>query len=230
MANEAAKRAAARAAANLIEPGTTVGLGSGSTAALFIDALAERVRRENLAFRGVPTSRAAEEQARGLGLTVFPLSRDTRPDLTVDGADEVDPDLHLIKGGGGALMQEKLVAVASRQLVIIADDAKAVPTLGAFPLPAAIVPFGWETTLARLEDAFGVPAARREKNGAPIVTDDGLFLIDLRFGAIPDPAQTERALKSIVGVVESGLFVGLASRVIFGHADGTVEERTRGQS
>ena len=227
MANEAAKQAAARAAADLIEPGTTVGLGSGSTATLFIDALAERVRRENLAFRGVPTSRAAEEQARGLGLTVFPLGRDTRPDLTVDGADEVDPDLHLIKGGGGALVQEKLVAVASRQLVIIADDAKAVATLGAFPLPAAIVPFGWETTLARLEDAFGVPAARREKNGEPIVTDDGLFLIDLRFGAIPDPAATERAIKNIVGVVESGLFVGLASRVLLGHADGTVEERTR---
>lgn len=225
MGEDAAKRAAARAAAALVEPGMTVGLGSGSTAALFIEALAERIRREGLVFRGVPTSRAAEDLARRLGMDVVPLARDTRPDLTIDGADEVDSNLALIKGGGGALVQEKIVAVSSRRFVVVADTSKAVERLGAFPLPVAVVPFGWETTVGRLEDAFGVPATRREKEGAPVVTDDGLNLIDLRFGVISDPEALERGIKEIVGVVEVGLFVGLASRVLLGRSDGSVEER-----
>jgi ribose 5-phosphate isomerase A len=230
---QAARRAAARAAARLVEPGMTVGLGSGSTASLFIEALAERVRDEGLTLRaGVPTSRAAGEQAARLGLPVLPLGSAARPDLTVDGADEADPDLALIKGGGGALVQEKLVAVASRELVIVADADKAVATLGAFPLPVAVVPFGWETTRERVVAAVGqedVPAARRETGGAgePFVTDDGLYILDLRVGRIPDPAALERALKQIVGVVDCGLFTGLASRVLFGQADGSVVERVR---
>lgn len=220
---KAAKGAAANAAARLIQPGMTVGLGSGSTASLFVEALAERVREGGLTIRGVPTSRAAGDLARHLGVEVVPLSRTSRPDLTVDGADEIDPALNLIKGGGGALVQEKLVAVASRQFVVVADASKAVPTLGAFPLPVAILPYGWETTLERLE-AFGVPAARREKGGQPVVTDDGLYLVDMRFGTIADAGALEGELKRLVGVVEVGLFVGLATRALLGHADGRVEE------
>ena len=223
-----AKSAAARVAAALVEPGMTVGLGTGSTASLFVEALGERVRGGALSIRGVPTSRAAGDLARQRGIEVVPLGRNTRPDLTVDGADEVDPALHLIKGGGGALVEEKIVAASSRRFVVVADPGKQVGALGAFPLPVAVVPFGWETTLERLEAAFGVPAVLRARDdGTPVVTDDGLHLIDLRFGAIPDPAGLESDIKRLVGVVEVGLFVGLAASVLVGHPDGRVEERTR---
>ena len=219
----AAKRAAAAAAARLVEPNMTVGLGTGSTAALFIEALAERVRRENLSVRGVPTSAAGSGLAARLGLDLVALGQNTRPDLTVDGADEVDPSLSLIKGGGGALVREKLVAVSSRRFVVIVDENKAVTTLGAFPLPVAILPFGWETTRARIQDGFGVRVALRERDGAPFVTDDGLYLLDLHVGpAIADPGDLEARLKTVVGVAEVGLFVGVASVALFGSADGSV--------
>lgn len=225
MANDTGKQAAARAAAALITNHMVVGLGTGTTASYFIQALAERVRAEGLTLRGVPTSRAAEALARNSGIPVVALTRETRPDLTVDGADEVDPAFNLIKGGGGALVQEKLVAVSSRQMVVVADAGKAVPHLGAFPLPVAVVPFGWETTLERIEQRFGVPATlRRGDEDKPVVTDDGLYLIDLSFGPINDPRELERQMKRIVGVAEVGLFVGIARRVLFGRADGQVDD------
>lgn len=227
MANEAGKRAAAQAAVGLIESGMTVGLGSGTTSRLFIEALGARVRAEHLQIRGVPTSRAAEAQARALGIPVVELTRNTVPDLAIDGADEVDPRLNLIKGGGGALVQEKLVAVSARDFVVIADSSKAVAVLGKFPLPVAIIPFGWETTLGRLEQEFVVPAARRLRDDQPLVTDDGMYLIDLQFGRIPDPEELENRLERIVGVIDIGLFIAIPSRVLYGYADGRVEEVRR---
>jgi len=223
-----AKNAAATAAALLVMDGMTVGLGTGSTAGRFVDALGARVRNEGLQIVGVATSRGAEAQARAAGIPLAPLTNATRPDLTIDGADEADGALNLIKGGGGALVQEKLVAVASREMVVVADEAKRVAVLGAFPLPIAVVPFGWETTLSRITDAFPVPATlRRDPNGGPILTDDGLFLVDAHFDAIGDPADLEARLKAIIGVAECGLFVHIARRLVVGYADGRAEIITR---
>jgi ribose 5-phosphate isomerase A len=227
--SEPGKRAAGRAAAQLIEDGMTVGLGTGSTASCFIEALAERIKNENLRIRGVPTSIAAERLARKLGIPVFPLSQSTCPDLTIDGADETDARLNLIKGGGAALVQEKLVAASSGAMVVIADESKLVATLGAFPLPVAIIPFGWETTLNRIKKAFPrVNAALRlDPEGVPLITDDGLHILDLPFGpTITNPAALQAQLRATVGVAEVGLFVDIASRVIIGRADGTTFEKT----
>jgi ribose 5-phosphate isomerase A len=227
---KAAKQAAARAAARLVVPNSIVGLGTGSTATFFVKALAERVQNEGLIVRAVvPTSEGSRALAERHGLTIVPLGPDTWPDLTVDGADEVQTgDLALIKGGGGALVREKLVAVASRRFVVIADADKAVERLGVFPLPVAVVPFGAEATRARIEEAVGVPAALRTRKNdpgaAPFVTDDGLYLLDLRVGgpAITDAADWEARLKRITGVVEVGLFVGVAHEALLGQADGSV--------
>jgi ribose 5-phosphate isomerase A len=224
VANEAAKQAAARAAAAAVQNGMIVGLGTGTTAVFFVEALAERVRRGHLTgVRGVSTSRASEGIASRHGLPLVTLTPLLRPDLSVDGADEVEREsLALIKGGGGALVREKLVAVAARRFVVIADESKLVARLGAFPLPVAVFPFGWETTRARIEMALGVSPRLREKDGAPFVTDDGLYLLDLPIGRIDDPAETERRVKAIVGVAEVGLFVGVAHEVLLGQADGGV--------
>lgn len=229
MANETAKQAAAQAAARLVETGMNVGLGTGTTAVFFVEALAERVRQDGLTgVRGVPTSRASEELAARYGLPIVPLTAATRPDLTVDGADEVEQkSLALIKGGGGALVREKIVAVAARRFVVIADASKLVARLGAFALPVAVLPFGWETTRARIEDAVGVMAHLREKDGAPFVTDDGLYVLDLPLGRIDDPDATEADLKTVVGVAEVGLFVGVAHEVLLGQADGSVRHLAR---
>lgn len=227
--SEPGKRAAGRAAAQLIEDGMTVGLGTGSTASCFIESLAERVKNENLRIRGVPTSVAAERLARKHNIPVFPLSQETCPDLTIDGADETDARLSLIKGGGAALVQEKLVAASSGAMVVIADESKLVATLGKFPLPVAIIPFGWETTLIRIKKAFPKVDAtlRLNPDGSPLVTDDGLHIFDLPFGpTITDPAALQAQLRAIVGVAEVGLFVGIASRVIIGRPDGTTFEKT----
>lgn len=229
MANEEAKRAAARAAARLVQADMVVGLGTGTTAVFFVEALAERVRQEGLrGVRGVPTSRASEALASRHGLPVAPLTPATRPDLTVDGADEVAQEsLALIKGGGGALVREKLVAVAARRFVVIADASKLVARLGAFPLPVAVVPFGWETTRARIGEALGVTPRLREKDGAPFVTDDGLYVFDLPLGRIDDPVATGARLRAVVGVAEIGLFVDVAHEVLLGQADGSVRRFAR---
>ncbi|MBC8102022.1 MAG: ribose-5-phosphate isomerase RpiA [Cytophagales bacterium] len=224
------KAAAGRAAARLVEDGMTVGLGTGSTASCFVEALAARVREEGLTIRGVPTSQAAERLARQSGIPLFPLTETTRPDLTIDGADEADSFLNLIKGGGGALVREKLVAASSGAMIVVADESKLVATLGAFPLPVAIIPTGWETTRARIEKVFPqVPVTLRlAPGGSPTITDDGLHLLDLHFGpTITDPERLQAQLRAVVGVAEVGLFVGIASRMIVGRPDGTTFERTR---
>ncbi len=221
-----AKEAAARKAVEYVRSGMTLGLGSGSTATHAIRAIGERVRQEGLQVRGVPTSGRSRELAETLGIPLVDLWDVHEIDLTIDGADEVDPALHLIKGGGGALVREKLVACASQERIIICDESKLKPALGAFPLPIAILPFGWKTTRQRLEHFGGTITLREQPDtGEPFVTDDGLYIVDMHLGRIANVPALERNLKEIVGVVEVGLFVDLVSRLIIGYANGHVEER-----
>lgn len=225
MSAEVQKRAAGEAAAALVEDGMTVGLGTGSTAAWFVAALGGRVREEGLALRCVATSRATEASAREAGLVLLDVNDAGPIDLTVDGADEVGPGLALIKGGGAALTREKLVWESSRRCVVIADAAKRVHMLGAFPLSIEVVGFGHATTALRIARAAahaGVHAAPvlRMREGAPLVTDNGGLVYGLPCGAIPDVIALARALKGLTGVVEHGLFPGLAELALIGTDEG----------
>ncbi len=219
------KRAAAERACELVQDGMKVGLGTGSTAALFVAALGRR--RPDIV--GVPTSEATRRQAEGLGLRVATLDEEPDLDLAMDGADELDGSLDLIKGGGGALLREKLVAAASRRMVVIADISKKVERLGRFPLPVEIVPFGRETTarrIAALLRDLGLPYGMRWRlgpEGRPALTDGGNLILDLPLGAIPDAALLATALKATLGVVEHGLFVGVASSALIGGPGGVMD-------
>ncbi|HWS87312.1 MAG TPA: ribose-5-phosphate isomerase RpiA [Pyrinomonadaceae bacterium] len=216
-----AKQRAGFKAAELVEDGMRVGLGTGTTAYWLVERLAARVRDEGLRVRCVPTSRRTEEQARASGLTLVTLGEVGELDIAIDGADEIGPGLALIKGGGGALLREKLVAAAARRFVVIADKAKRVETLGRFPLPVEVVQFGWEVTARRVSGVVNVePVLRRDRDGEPFVTDNGNFILDFRCGEIHDPARLERELKSLTGVVESGLFVRLARLAILADEEG----------
>jgi ribose 5-phosphate isomerase A len=216
------KRAAGEAAADLVIPGTVVGLGTGSTAAWFVRAVGAR----RLPIRAVPTSEATAALARELGITLVELDDVGMIDLTVDGADEIGPGLSLIKGAGAALLREKLVWEASRRCVVIADASKVVRTLGtAFPLPVEVIPFGHLTTLRRIEAGLadcGVLCSPRlrMKDGAPLITDGGNLIYDAPCGAILDPQGVEAALKSITGVVDHGLFLGLTREALIGTPEG----------
>ncbi len=215
------KRSAGYRAAELVEDRMAVGLGTGSTAFYLVERLAERVREEGLRLRCVPTSRRTEEQARALGLTLVDFAEVRALDLAIDGADEIGPGLSLIKGGGGALVREKLVASSARRFVVIADAAKRVEVLGRFPLPVEVVPFAWQTTAERVARVTATePTLRRDDRGRIFISDNGNYVLDCRCGQIPDPARTERELKLLTGVVESGLFVGLAHTAIVGTAEG----------
>ena len=220
---DAQKKAAGEAAAALVEPGMVVGLGTGSTAAWFVKALAAR----QIDILGVPTSLATAQLAESLGLRLGELGPVTSIDLTVDGADEIGPALALIKGGGAALLREKLVWEASRRCVVIADGAKQVKTLGQFPLPIEVVAFGHETTALRLCDALaecdlGVAPRMRMKDGAPVRTDGGNLIYDAACGRIEEPAALADALKSVTGVVDHGLFLDLADQALVGTPQGVV--------
>ncbi|MBA4793876.1 ribose-5-phosphate isomerase RpiA [Phenylobacterium sp.] len=220
---DAQKRAAGEAAAALVEPGMTVGLGTGSTAAWFVKALAAR----GIDVLGVPTSLATAELAQGLGVRLGELGQVKSIDLTVDGADEIGPALSLIKGGGAALLREKLVWEASKRCVVIADAAKQVKTLGKFPLPIEVVAFGHETTALRICDALaecdlGVAPRLRMKDGAPVRTDGGNLIYDAACGRIEEPAALADALKSVTGVVDHGLFLDLADMALVGTPDGVI--------
>jgi ribose 5-phosphate isomerase A len=223
----AAKEAAGRRAAVLLEDGMTIGLGTGSTAAWALRALGARVAR-GLKMTAVSSSIASEVLAREVGIPIRTFADVKSLDVTIDGADEVDPQLRLIKGGGGALVREKLVAAASREMIVVADERKLVRTLGAFPLPLAIFPFAWQTPVARLE-THG-PARLRERGGAPFVTDDGLYIADLSLGAIPDPEALAASLHATPGVADVGLFLGLATRLVVGYDDGRTDVRERPDS
>jgi ribose 5-phosphate isomerase A len=215
------KRIAGEAAAALVENGMTVGLGTGSTAAWFVKALAGRA----LDIRSVPTSVATAELATSLGMTLATLDEVKGIDLTVDGADEIGPGLTLIKGGGAALLREKLVWEASKRCVVIADAAKVVPALGAFALPIEVVAFGHIHTQARLCDALAacdidIAPRWRKKDGEPVKTDGGNYVYDAACREIADPAMLADALKLVTGVVEHGLFLDLADEAIIGTDNG----------
>jgi ribose 5-phosphate isomerase A len=217
------KRAVGEAAAQLARPGMVVGLGTGSTAAFFIRALAER----RLDIRCAATSEASAELGRSLGLAVATLDEVGRIDLTVDGADEVGPGLALIKGGGAALLREKLVWEASSRCVVIADAGKKVARLGKFPLPIEVIPFGHKSTALRICDALaecdiGVPPRLRLAAGEPVRTDESNFIYDASCGAIEDPAALAAALKSVTGVVDHGLFLDLADLALIGTDAGVI--------
>lgn len=214
------KQQAAAVAADMVRPGMLVGLGTGSTATHAIHLLGERFR-DGLRFTGVPTSEASARLARSFGIPLLDAPDTTPIDLTIDGADEIsEADLGLIKGLGGALLREKLVAVSSRILVIIADETKLSPRLsGRVPVPVEVVPFGWRATQARVAALGCEPVLRRDAAGAAIYTDGGNLLLDCRFAELPDPAATECALSRVVGVVESGLFLGLATTALVASAE-----------
>jgi len=221
------KQIAAERAVSYIQDGMTVGLGTGSTAAYAIHALGRRLQSEPLSLRCVATSHESEALALAYELVFVETVEVPRFDVTIDGADEVDSEFRLIKGGGGALVREKIVAAATDTEIIIVDDSKVMSALGAHPLPVAILPFAWQWTQAHLQATFAVPAPRRLlASGEPFLTDDGLFVLDMAFGApLPSPDTLEQRLKAVIGVVESGLFVGLCQRLIIGYADGHVEEK-----
>jgi len=213
MARDEDKEAAARASLSYVRDGQVVGLGTGSTAAHFVRLLGERVRG-GLAVRGVPTSERTRALAASAGIPLVTLDEAPEIDVTVDGADEVDEELRLIKGGGGALLREKIVAAASRQMIVVADWEKQVPVLGRFPLPVEIIPFA-RAPIARKIAALGARVElRKDAAGAPYVTDEGHQLLDCHFGKIDDPPALARMLADMPGVVEHGLFIGLASVVI----------------
>ena len=224
-----AKFVAAKRAAEMVEDGMRVGLGTGSTAAWLVRCLGEMVREDGLKFRGVPTSTRTAELARDVGIEVISLDEAKWLDLTIDGADEFDADLNLIKGGGGALLQEKIVATASDQMVVISDASKEVETLGAFPLPVEVIPFGWQTTKALIEetlismDVLGRQTSLRMNGAVPYVTDEGNHIVDLYLQRIGDPRKLSLVLNQIPGVVENGLFIDICDRVVIGHQDGKVE-------
>ncbi len=213
------KRLAAERSLDYVEDGMVLGLGTGSTAAHLVRLLGERVG-DGLRVQGVPTSRATEALAAECGVPLVGFDRVTRLDLTIDGADEIDPNLDLIKGGGGALLREKIVAAASDRYVIIADETKLVPRLGAFPLPVEVTPFALAVVVARLEAEGARPTLRRTAGGDPVVTDEGHHLLDCAYGAIDDASALARVLTDIVGVVEHGLFVGMADVAVIGRAGG----------
>lgn len=229
-ATDACKQAAARAAVALVEDGMCLGLGTGSTAAAMVRHLAERVAQEGLRLRCAATSDATAQLATSLGLTVEPLDTLGRLDLTIDGADEIDPDLNLIKGGGGALLREKIVAAASDRMLVIADPAKVVDQLGAFHLPVEVVGFGWQTISGLITRALDLleltqrPVLLRQRGDAPFRTDEGNLILDLSLECIPDPERLARDLNAIPGVIETGLFLGMCDRALIGRPDGTTVE------
>ena len=220
------KQIAAERAVSYIQDGMTVGLGTGSTAAYAIHALGRRFQTDSLRLRCIATSSESEELGLSYGLTFADFNSVSSFDITIDGADEVDPEFRLIKGAGGALVREKIVAAATRMEIIVVDAGKVTAALGVRPLPVAVLPYAWQWTQAKVEAQFSVPAPRRlTLGGEPFVSDDGLYLLDLSFGGpLPDPDTLEHRLKAIIGVVESGLFVGLCHRLIVGFEDGRIEE------
>jgi len=222
---EQEKRLAAAKGVEFIEEGMRVGLGSGSTASYFVNFLGERVR-DGLRIQAIPTSLRTQSLARKAGIPLISFAEVRRLDVTVDGADEIDADLNLIKGGGGALLWEKIVASATEHLVIIGDSRKRVTQLGKFPLPIEVVPFGWQLTADRIK-AFGCQVGlRTQSGGEPFLTMESNYILDCQFKSIEDPSALATELDHVPGVVEHGLFIGLAKTALVGHGD-QVETTTK---
>ncbi|OAK19042.1 ribose 5-phosphate isomerase A [Bacillus wiedmannii] len=216
------KQLAGEYAANLVKDGMKVGLGTGSTVYWTIQKLGERVK-EGLSFQAVPTSKETEVLAKQLNISLISLNDVQSLDLTIDGADEIDANLQLIKGGGGALLREKIVATSSKELIIIADESKLVTHLGTFPLPVEIIPFSWKQTERKIQ-SLGCQTTLRLKNNETFITDNNNMIIDCIFPHnITNPANLHTQLKMITGVVETGLFVNMTSKAIIGTKNGIKE-------
>ncbi len=226
MANDQEKEAAARASLRFVKDGQIVGLGTGSTAAYFIQLLGEEVKN-GLKIRGIPSSDRSREQAASLGIPLTSLDEFQQIDVTVDGADEVDPQLRMIKGGGGALLREKIVASATRQVVIVADATKRVPVLGRFPLPVEVIKFAQAVVEKKIRALGAEVELRRGADGKPFLTDENNHILDCRFGQIPDADGLARQLSDMPGIVEHGLFIGMANVVLVANGSEIVELRVR---
>jgi ribose 5-phosphate isomerase A len=225
MANENEKELAGRAAAKLVRDGDVVGLGTGSTAYFAVVALGERVKA-GLKIVGIPTSNATADLAKKVGVPLTTLDEHPEIDITIDGADEVDPRLNLIKGGGGALLREKVVASASKKMVVISDSSKLVPVLGKFPLPVEVISFARAVVGKKIAGLGASVKWRTRADGSPYLTDNGNPILDCSFGEIEDPAALARILSDMPGVVEHGLFIGLATVALVGKGT-SVEEIVR---
>lgn len=212
------KQIAGEKAAEFVQDGMTIGLGSGSTVYWALRRLGAMVK-EGLRIRGVPTSRKTEILAAEFGIPLTDLTRTVTLDLTIDGADEIGPDLVLVKGGGGSLLREKLVAAASKSLIIIADESKLVTALGNSPLPVEIATFGWETTMDRIAETEAHIGLRMDGDGA-FITDNGNYIVDCYYAGIDEPAKLHARLKLLTGVVETGLFIGMADIAIIAGENG----------
>jgi ribose 5-phosphate isomerase A len=226
MANEEEKEAAGRAAAKLVRDGDIVGLGTGSTAYFAVVALGERVK-DGLKIIGIPTSVGTADLARAVGIPLTTLDEHPEIDITIDGADEVDPKLNLIKGGGGALTREKVIATASKKMVVVADSGKVVSVLGKFPLPVEVIAFARTVVERKIVSLDGLPKLRLKPDGSPYLTDNGNEILDCGFGKIADPPALARELRGTPGVVEHGLFIGLAKLAIVGRGNSVEEIRPR---
>lgn len=224
-ASDLGKRAAGRAAADLVQDGMRLGLGSGSTFLFALERLGERIRNERLAIVGVPTSNGTADAARRAGVPLATLDEVEQLDLAIDGADEIDPRKNMIKGGGAALVREKIVAAAAREMVVVVDDSKCVDVLGKrFLLPVEVMQFGWKQAARAVAATGCTPALRRTRDGLPLVTDNGNYILDCRYDGIADAAGLHARLNALPGVVDNGLFVGMAGRVFVGGLDGTCRQ------
>ena len=219
---DAEKQAAAHAAVQFVESGNVVGLGSGSTATFATQFLAERVR-SGLKILGIPTSKATRQLAEQLGIPLTTLDKNPVIDIDIDGADEIDPQLNLIKGGGGAMLREKVIASASKRFVVVAESVKLVPHLGKFPLPVEVISFAEALVKRRIEALGAQVTLRKQKDGGVYVTDEGHHIFDCNFGQIDDPPALNARLHEIPGVVEHGLFIGLAETAFVGKDGGVVQ-------
>ncbi len=213
------KQVAAEKAVSFLDSGMTIGLGTGSTAYWAIEKIGMKVRDEAWKIKAIATSIRSEEQARGLGIPILDFSSIKSIDVTIDGADEVDAQLQLIKGGGGALLREKIVATNSKQMIVVADESKWVGVLGKFPLPVEVIHFGWERTFEKLQ-WLGCEAKRRMTGTEPYLTDNGNYIIDCAFEEIKDAPGLHEAINAITGVVDNGLFIRIASKLVLGFNSG----------
>jgi ribose 5-phosphate isomerase A len=214
-----AKQLAGETAVNFLESGMTIGLGTGTTAYWAIEKIGEKVNREGWKVKAIATSIGSEDLARSLRIPIVDFSSVKSIDVTIDGADEVDGHLQLIKGGGGALLREKIVATNSKQMIVVADESKQVKTLGRFPLPVEVVHFGWERTFEKLQ-LLGCEAKRRMKGTEPYLTDNGNYIVDCAFGEIKDPPGLSELVNAITGVVDNGLFIHIATKLVLGFNSG----------
>ena len=220
------KAAAARASLRFVQDGNIVGLGTGSTAAHVVRFLGERVHA-GIKIRGIPTSVKTQELAASLGIPLTTLDDFQQINVDIDGADEFDPQLHLIKGGGGALLREKIIASASRQVIIIADSSKQVAVLGKFPLPVEVIPFAQRLVAKKIGALGATVKLRQDAKGNPFLSDEGHHILDCSFGKIPDPPVLARQLSDMPGVVEHGLFIDLATVVLVAKGENVTELRRR---